>query len=177
MFLPVIKYLVAIFVLLVLIAPSSTFAADEATEKSTPETLYVIPFLNVMVPPEVSSHLFDSFIDEMMKSGIEVGIKVRILKQNIDAIDKSWLARQHFVNGEVFGYLEDSGCCSTELEAKARIYRYEPGVIEPAAEIVVPAEVFFDHDVSTLDKERARLGNRMAAKLAGKLAEQLVPPR
>ena len=171
---PDMKYLVVIYILLILLVPSSSFSADETVEQALPETLYVIPFLNVMIPTDLSSSLFDAFVDEMMKADAGAGITVRILKQDIDSVDKSWLAQQYFVTGEVFDYAEDSGCCSTELEARARIYYYEPGVIDPAAEIVVPGEVFFDHDISTRDKERARLGSRMAEKLAGKLVEQLI---
>ena len=147
------------------IAPLSS-AADPATETGSPSTLYVVPFLNVMIPPTLSARLFDSYIDELMATGESYNMTIRILKKDIDQIDRQWLSKQHFITGELFGYVEDSGCCSTEIGAKARIYIYRPEEVDPASEIVVPGEAFFDHDLSTLEAERIKLADRMARSLA-----------
>jgi len=168
------KYILAILFVSVLLVPASTFSADEAPV-DPPHTLYIFPFLNVMTPAEVSSQLFDAFVDQMLTIGEQTGMQIRILKKDIDSIDKEWLAQQNFVTGELFGYIEDSGCCSTEIEAKVRAYRYQPGSIDPAAEFVVPGDIFFEHDVSTLKKERSLLANQMALELSRRLVADLMP--
>jgi hypothetical protein len=168
------KYILVILLVSALLVPASSFSADQAPV-APPQTLYIIPFLNVMIPAEVSSQLFDAFIDQMMTAGEQSGMQIRILKKDIDLIDKEWLARQFFVTGELFDYIEDSGCCSTEIEAKVRVYLYQPGSISPKEEIVVPGDIFFAHDISTLEKERLLLANRMALELSQQLIAELVP--
>jgi len=142
-----------------------------------PQVLYVVPFLNVMIPENVSTNLFDRFIDEMMTAGEAHSIKVRILKQDIDAVDREWLGQQYFVTGELFDYDRESGCCSTELEARARIYYYRPGSVDPFTEITVSGDAFFDHDLSSLSEEQARMGSDMAGKLSSSLIFKIVPVR
>ena len=170
------KCILTLLLALFLLAPAPSFGADQDPTVS-PKTLYIVPFLNVMVPEEVSSHLFDSFIDQLMAVEAQSVMQVRILKKDIDSVDKDWLAQQHFVTGELFGYEEDSGCCSTVIKAKIRLYRFQPGLIDPAAEIIVPGDVFFEHDVTTLQKERILLAERMARELSQKLAADLMPTR
>lgn len=160
-----------------MLAPHAAFSAGETHPAGWPETLYVVPFLSVMTPADLGADLFDSFIDEVSSAADRHGIRVRILKQDIDTVDRGWLARQHFVTGEIFDYTEERGCCSTEMEVKARIYRYRPGAVEPADEIVVPGEAFFDHDISTPEKERLALANRIARDLARQLMADLAPAR
>ena len=161
------KYLPPLLLVLSLLLPAASFAANETSPATDlPATLYIIPFLNVMIPAGVSSELFDVFIDEMLVVGESHGMSVRIVKQNIDTVDREWLGRQTFVTGEVFGYVEESGCCSTQINAKVRAYLYRPGSNEPDRELVVPGDVFFEHDLSSLEKERALLASRMAKALA-----------
>ena len=171
------KNILAILLLVVLVLPVASVCADEAAVPAVPEILYVVPFLNVMVPDTVSGHLFDSFIDQLMAAGEQHDMDIRILKQDIDTVDKEWLAKQHFITGELFGYSEKSGCCSTEIDAKARVYLYSPGSVEPAQEIVVPGEVFFDHDVTTLVKEHGVIADRMARELSRQLLADLISGR
>jgi len=171
------KQLLPLLLVLSLLLPIAAFAADEASPVELPATLYIIPFLNVMIPTEVSSVLFDTFIDEMIAVTESRGTAIRILKQDIDTVDREWLAQQVFVTGEVFGYVEEAGCCSTQINAKVRAYLYRPGSVEPDVEIVVPGDVFFDHDLSALDKERARLASRMASRLAERILTNLISSR
>ncbi|PLY01904.1 MAG: hypothetical protein C0623_04905 [Desulfuromonas sp.] len=149
--------------------------SEQAAITATPQTLYVVPFLNVMIPENVSVNFFDAFIDDLMETGDAYGLKVRILKQGIDTVDREWLAQQYFVTGELFDYQEDSGCCSTGLTAAARIYYYQPGVVAPKTEILVPGDVFFDHDLSNIEKEQYRLGAEMATRLTSRLFAKIFP--
>jgi len=171
------KQILPLLLTFCLLLPAPLLAADEAAPAADlSATLYIVPFLNVMVPAEVSSALFDSFIDEMIAVANPHGTAIRILKQDIESIDREWLGRQAFVTGEVFGYVEESGCCSTQINAKVRAYFYRPGSVEPDGEIVVPGDVFFDHDLSSLEKERALLASRMARKLAAGIFTSLDSP-
>ena len=168
------KIVVAIFLSIALLTSVVYAQTDTRVEVETPKTIFIVPFLNVMVPDTYSTTLFDSFVDQLISFGDQHDIKIRILKQDIGAVDKEWLGQQFFITGETFGYLEDSGCCSTEIEVKARIYSYRPGSVEPDQEIVVPDDTFFDHDVTTLEKERVLLARRMAQELAMKFLSSLV---
>jgi len=167
-----IKIFGALLLFMLTVAPLSK-ATDPASEINFPATLYIVPFLNVMTPPTVSSRLFDTYIDELMATGESYGMTIRILKRDIDQVDREWLAKQHFITGELFGYVEDSGCCSTEINAKVRTYLYRPGSIDPAGEIVVPGDIFFDHDLSTLEAGRIKLADRMGRNLAQQLFADL----
>ena len=169
------KFILYLSFVTVLLLPFSSVGADEPPASNTPDTLYIVPFLNVMIPDTLSTQLFDSFIDQMLTAGNERGISIRILKQDIDSVDKNWLAKQSFITGELFGYAEESGCCSTAIEVKVRLFRYQPGATEPVSEIVVPGDAFFDHDLSTLEAERIVLARRMAQKLSQRLLAELGP--
>jgi hypothetical protein len=163
------KQIIPVLFVLVLMLPASVFSADETPSREIPETLYIVPFLNVMVAPTLSSKLFDSFIDEMMATGEKHALTIRILKQDIDMVDREWLAKQTFVTGELFDYVEDSGCCSTELSATVRAFLYRPGSIEPVGEFVAPGDAFFNHDLSSLEMEQIRLADRMARNLTAQI--------
>lgn len=173
----VVKTALGLFLSLVLLTSPAFAQTEEAGETGPPKTLYVVPFLNVMVPDTVSSTLFEAFIDQIMAAGKQEGMAIRILKQDIDAVDKTWLADQYFVTGEIFGYIESSGCCSTEIKVKVRIFHFQPGSAAAVGEIVVPGEIFFDHDLSTLENERALLAERIARKLSDELLPALMPNR
>lgn len=147
-----------------------TASAEEAERTEVSQVLYVVPFLNVMIPETVSSNLFDRFIDKLMAAGQQQQIDIRILKQDIDTVDREWLAQQYFITGELFDYEKESGCCSTELRSVARVYYFEPGSVEPVREIVVPGDVFFSHDRSELQREQVRLAEEMAQELSRQVA-------
>jgi len=165
--------LVLVFYLLICSSVSSQ-PTDIGDEELHPDTLYIVPFLNVMVPAAFSSQMFDSFIDRMLLLANPFDMKIRILKQGVDAIDADWLARQHYVTGELFGFFEESGCCSTEIEAKARVYYHIPGSVDPAGSILATDGIFFDHALSILERERGLLANRLGQALAERLMGDLV---
>lgn len=154
-------------ILFLFVCPNvSSQPADVETEESTPDTLYIVPFLNVMVPGTFSSQLFDTFVDRVLLLADPFDIRIRILKQGIDGVDADWLAQQHYATGELFGYFEESGCCSTEIEAKVRAYYHVPGAVEPVGNVIVPDDTFFDHDLTTLERERTVLATSMGQELA-----------
>ncbi len=169
------KQILPLLLVLSLLLPPLSGAADKAPAAGLPATLYIVPFLNAMVPGPFSEQLFETFVDAATSAAAPHRIKVRILKRDIDTVDREWLAAQHFVTGETFGYAEEGGCCSTAIAATARIYRFQPGTADPVGEFVVADEAFFDHDVATVEQERLALADRIARKLATQLIAGFVP--
>ncbi|GLI38046.1 hypothetical protein KI811_09305 [Geobacter hydrogenophilus] len=142
------------------------------------ETAYVVPFAGALVPEEFSATVFNDFVDQLNGRRRETGIRsFAILKDEVSVVDPGWLARQYYISGDIWSYVEDSGCCSTNIRVKARVYVHEPGKSIPSVEIFVPMESFFDHDRSTIDRERGRLARALARDLSQKVLEALAPPR
>lgn len=153
------------------VSPSFRPAADG-------ETAYVIPFAGALVPEEFSATVFNDFVDQLNGRRRETGVRsFAILKDEVKDVDAGWLARQHYISGDIWSYVEDSGCCSTNIRVKARVYIHEPGKSIPSVEIFVPMESFFDHDRSTIARERDRLARDLARDLSRKVLETMAPPR
>ncbi|ABB30277.1 hypothetical protein GeomeDRAFT_2413 [Geobacter metallireducens RCH3] len=142
------------------------------------ETAYVVPFGGALVPEEFSATVFNDFVDQLNGRRRETGIRsFAILKDEVSAVDPGWLARQYYISGDIWSYVEDSGCCSTNIRVKARVYVHEPGRSIPSVEIFVPMESFFDHDRSTIDRERGRLARDLARDLSQKVLAAMAPLR
>ncbi len=136
------------------------------------DAVFVVPFRTVMVPTAVADALFDTFIDELNRRAEalgEDGFEFVILKEELGRIDPGWLAAHHYVTGEVFGYLEDSGARSTDIRIKARLELRQPGPAEPTLMIEYPDGLFFEHERATLAEKRAELAQRVATALAAAL--------
>jgi len=142
------------------------------------ETAYVVPFVGALVPEEFSATVFNDFVDQLNGRRRETGVRsFAILKDEVSAVNPGWLARQYYISGDIWSYVEDSGCCSTNIRVKARVYIHEPGKNIPSVEIFVPMESFFDHDRSTIDRERDRLARALARVLSLKVLEAMAPSR
>lgn len=142
------------------------------------ETAYVVPFAGALVPEEFSATVFNDFVDQLNGRRRETGVRsFAILKDEVKDVDAGWLARQYYISGDIWSYVEDSGCCSTNIRVKARVYVHEPGKNIPSVEIFVPMESFFDHDRSTISRERDRLARDLARDLSRRVVEALFPQR
>jgi len=140
------------------------------------ETAYVVPFAGALVPEEFSATVFNDFVDQLNGRRRETGIRsFTILKDDLKTVGAPWLSRQYYISGDIWSYVEDSGCCSTNIRVKARVYIHEPGKNAPSVEIFVPMESFFDHDRSTIDRERDRLARALARDLSRKVLDALSP--
>ncbi len=138
------------------------------------ETAYVVPFAGALVPEEFSATVFNDFVDQLNGRRRETGIhSFTILKDDLKTVGAPWLSRQYYISGDIWSYVEDSGCCSTNIRVKARVYIHEPGKNAPSVEIFVPMESFFDHDRSTIDRERDRLARTLARDLSRKVLDAL----
>ena len=134
------------------------------------ETVYISPFASILVPEEFREPAFNQFVDQLNAGRGQTDIKrFLILKDELKDIDPAWLARQTYITGEIWSYIENSGCCQTELRIKSRIALFAPGSTTPVAEISLPLESFFDHDNSSLEAERQKLATRMADELAAQV--------
>ena len=140
------------------------------------EVLYIVPFDATLVPPDFGEPVFNQFVD-LLNAGrkqTRVGRFV-ILKEELKEVEPAWLIKQIYVSGDIWGYVENSGCCSTDMKVKSRIYLYEPGKNSPTFEVFVPVESFFEHDRSTSAAARARMGGRLARELADAVIKKLTP--
>ena len=140
------------------------------------EVLYVVPFDATLVPPDFGGPIFDQFVDILnaRRKQTRVGRFV-ILKEELKEVEPVWLIKQNYVSGDIWGYVESSGCCSTDMKVKSRIYLYEPGKNMPTLEVFVPVEGFFEHDRSTLAAARSRMGKKLAEELADAVLRKLTP--
>ena len=140
-----------------------------------PNVVFIVPFQSVMVPRQVESRLFDRFIETLSTEDSEGGFQFVILKEGLQEVDPDWLASRNYVTGEIYAYVEESGCCSTDLRTKARLVYYRPHQKAPAFAFNYPAQNFFDHDRSTLEVERRKLADEVSQVLAGELLKALSP--
>ena len=138
-----------------------------------PGVVYIVPFVSIMVPDEVNARVFDQFVDALNRDGEALGLQFVILKEGLQRVSPQWLSIRKYVTGEIYAYVEDSGCCSTDLRTKARLTYYRASQKAPAFGFEYPVKSFFDHDSSTLDVERAKLSDNIAGTLAGELLRAL----
>ena len=66
----------------------------------------------------------------------------------------------------MWSYIEDSGCCSTELRVKSRLRIYRVKSRELLWEAEIPMTSFFEHDSSTIAVEREKLGKRLSSAMS-----------
>lgn len=146
---------------------------DPKTER---ETIYVIPFDATLVPPDFGEPVFNEFVDRLnaQRNSTRVG-KFLILKEELKEVEPAWLIKQTYISGDVWGFVESSGCCSTEMKVKSRIYLYEPGKNDPSLEIFVPEEEFFEHDRISITAAKTRTGKKLAWALADAIINKLRP--
>lgn len=138
-------------------------------------TLYVVPFAAVLAPEELTSAIFDRFVDGFDVAAAGSGLTASILKRDPATIDSTWLERQYYVTGELFAYREDAGCCSTDLRLRARLQLHQPGTVYPVVRIEIPYAVLFDHDRSDLEAEKERLIEHLSTQLRSALLAEIAP--
>ena len=147
-------------------APQPQLLPDLVPE---PGVIYVIPFAAVMVPNDFNARVFDQFVDLLNQGGEDIGLQFVILKEDLQGVDPAWLAVRQYVTGEIYGYVEDSGCCSTDLRTKVRLIYRRPKQELPAFRYEYPVRIFFEHDSSTIEAERTKVAEEIAAKLSSEL--------
>lgn len=140
------------------------------------DVLYIVPFDATLVPPDFGEPVFNQFVDLLNANRKQTRVgRFVILKEELKEVEPAWLIKQVYVSGDIWGYVESSGCCSTDMKVKSRIYLYEPGKNTPTFEVFVPVESFFEHDRSTPATARARMGGKLARELADTIIKKLTP--
>ncbi|WP_298437342.1 hypothetical protein [Geobacter sp.] len=141
---------------------------------ATAQTVYIIPFTAALVPESFRETVFNDFVDLLNSHRRQTGAtSFVILKEEVKDVDPVWLSGQHYISGDIWSYVEESGCCATNIRVKARAYLTEPGMRVPSVEIFLPMETFFDHDKSSVERERDRLAHDIARELARQITAPL----
>lgn len=136
--------------------------------------VYVIPFASTLVPEVVQETVFNDLVDLLNENRAKAGVSLfEIVKDSPAEMDKNWLSGQTYLSGELWSYIENAGCCQTELRIRSRIALTEPGRQTPTFEVALPMDSFFDHDQSTLEVERIKLAKDLARKLADRVISSL----
>lgn len=140
------------------------------------EAIYVVPFDTTLVPPEIGEPVFNEFVDRLNDQRRKTRVaKFMILKEELKEVEPAWLVRQTYISGDIWGYVESSGCCSTEMKVKSRLYLYEPGMSEPSVEVSMQENDFFEHDRLPVSTGKERMGKKLARALADAIIMKLSP--
>ena len=140
------------------------------------ETVYVIPFDTTLVPSDLGEPLFNEFVDRLNANRKNTRVaKFLILKEEIKEVEPAWLVKQTYISGDIWGYLESSGCCSTEIKVKSRLYLYESGKNEPSLEIFVPETDFFEQNRLSITAAKTHMAKKLAHRLADAIIRKLTP--
>lgn len=138
------------------------------------ETVYVVPFTGILVPEDFKEAAFNDFVDILNANRDRIGVRqFEIIKGELKDQDAQWLAKQLFISGEFWSYIENASCCNTELRVRGRVSLTEPGKTVPTFELTLPLDSFFEHDLSTLEKEKILLARRLARELADRIIPAL----
>lgn len=159
------RLLSLLLLLLLLSACSSsrvTHSSPAFSIATNQKMLPIMPFTATLVPPQLSEAIFNDFVDGMNENQAQAGVSwFGIVKDDIAALEKVLPPSHIFINGEIWSYIENAGCCSTELRIKSRVRVYRLLSRELLWEAEFPLERFFEHDNSTLAVERTKLGKSL----------------
>jgi len=123
----------------------------------------IVPFSNTLVPAAFSEMVFNDFVDEMNDNQQQAGFSwFGIVKDDMQALEKILSPSHIYISGEIWSYIENSSCCSTELRVKSRLRIYRVQSRELLWEAEIPLDSFFEHDTSTFSIERERIGKRLS---------------
>lgn len=134
----------------------------------------IIPFAGTLVPAEFSEMVFNDFVDGMNENQQQTGLAwFGIVKDDMTELAKILSPAHIYINGEIWSYIENSGCCSTELRVKSRLRIFRVQSKELLWEAEIPLDSFFEHDRSTFALEREKLGKRLSASMVRETVKAL----
>lgn len=162
------------FLLLNACSPSVTIdKASTFTPSDLDKPILVMPVVSIMCPADVSEAFFDRLITRLNRLGSAHGLSFVILKQDPASLPPETLNERTYVTGEIFGCLEDSGCCSGEVMMTMLLELFQPGQAEPSLRMRYPAERFYDLAAATPQQARTALAGETATQVAADLIEVL----
>lgn len=141
---------------------------SQAFSIATNQTMVpILPFSNTLVPAAFSEAVFNDFVDDMNETRSKTGFSLfAIIKDDLDKVEKVLTPAHIYISGEIWSYIEDAGCCSTELRVKSRLRIYRVTSRELLWDAEIPMDSFFEHDLSTLAVEREKLGKRLSSSMS-----------
>lgn len=126
----------------------------------------IVPFANTLVPETFSEAVFNDFVDEMNENLQKTGFNwFGIVKDDMKKLEKVLSPAHVYITGEIWSYIEDSGCCSTEIRVKSRLRINRVISRELLWEAEIPLESFFEHDSSTFPLEREKIARRLSTAM------------
>jgi hypothetical protein len=168
-------------VLLVLLVTAAGCAGHHAVQVSpafsiaqNQKMLPILPFNNILVPDSFSETVFNDFVDDLNDNGAKTGFTwFGIIKENLSEVETILTPAHIYLTGEVWSYLENAGCCATEIRVSSRLRIHRVRSRELLWETEIPLEGFFEHDKSTLAVEREKLAKRLAREMAAEAIKAL----
>lgn len=144
----------------VLVSPAYSIAQSQTV-------LPVLPFTNILVPDTFAESVFNDFVDTMNENRAKTGfVRADIIKDDLSDVEKILTPAHVYLTGEIWSYLENAGCCATEIRVKSRLRIQRVRSREVLWETEIPLEGFFEHDNSTLDAEREKLAKRLSSEMS-----------
>lgn len=126
----------------------------------------IVPFANTLVPETFSTAVFNDFVDGMNENLPKTGFTwFGIVKDDIKELEKVLSPAHIYISGEIWSYIENSGCCSTELRVKSRLRIQRVISRELLWDAEIPVDSFFEHDSSTFPVEREKIAKRLSASM------------
>jgi hypothetical protein len=159
------------------IAGCSSFRTQTSpnfTIASNQKMLPVLPFTTTLVPESFSEAVFNDYVDALNDNRAQTAFSwFGIVKDDINELEKLLPPANIFLTGEIWSYIENSGCCSTEMRVKSRLRIYRLRSRELLWGVEIPMESFFEHDRSTLAAEREKLARRLTAAMTAETLKAL----
>jgi len=163
--------------LLLLLTACSAAPSIEKASSFAPvppeKPILVLPVVSIMCPEDVSSAFFDHLIDQLNQLGAARGYFFAILKQDPTTLPPEALAQRTYATGEIYGCLEEVGCCNGEVTMTMRLELHQPGQSEATLRLRYPAERFFDLEAATPQQTRTSLARATAEQAAADLFKTL----
>lgn len=148
-------------------APGNIRTSQAFTIATNQTMVPILPFSNTLVPAAFSEAVFNDFVDDMNETRGKTGFSLfAIIKDDLGKVEKVLTPAHIYISGEIWSYIEDAGCCSTELRVKSRIRIYRVTSRELLWDAEIPMDSFFEHDSSTLAVEREKLGKRLSSSMS-----------
>jgi len=136
--------------------------------------LPILPFSNILVPGTFAESVFNDFVDTLNDNRTRTVFNwFAIIKEDLSEAERILPSVHIYLSGEIWSYIEDSGCCSTAIRVKSRLRIYRVVSRELLWEAELPLESFFEHDASTLAVERDKLAKRLSTVMADELIKGL----
>lgn len=148
-------------------AETKTYRSPAFTIAQNQQMVPILPFVNTLVPAPLAEAVFNQYVDTLNEHRAGSGFSwFPIIKEDLKDVERILSPAHIYISGELWSYIANSGCCSTELRIKSRLRIYRVKSRELLWETEIPLESFFDHDRSTLAAEEEKLGRHLADAMA-----------